>query len=1322
MHREALIANRVAGFGAVIERKRDLFMRTNLRTILTVVLAVSLFWSMAAGASVGPESDANRVYWDDAFRLPGIWGNVAASVRDSAGTLYIAGEFYSFEGSFSVYRMAKWNGTSWSPIPGAPVPKALAADNAGNVYVGGTFTTAGGVEANNIAKWDGTTWTPLGSGVDNTVYTITLDNAGNVYAGGYFSSAGGVAANYIAKWDGSTWAPLGGGVDATVRAIAIDNAGNVYTGGDGGADYFVCKWNGSAWSRVGGEVGGAMNAYVNAMVMDGAGNLYAGGGFTTVGGSTMTRIAKWDGTSWTPLGSGTDSDVLALAIDNAGNIYAGGWFSTAGGSEAKGVAKWDGAAWHSCGAGVYGDVKALLVDDAGNVCAGGVFHSAGEVSASNVAKWDGAAWSAYGTGNGIGSGFIYAVTADDAGNVYIGGDFRTAANNVVNKVARWDGAAWAPLGAGVDGRVYALMTDNAGNLFAGGAFSTAGGETANNIAKWDGAAWTPLGSGLNGNVRALAMDKAGNLYAAGTFSTAGGEPADRIAKWDGAVWTPLGSGVSGTVYSLATDNAGNVYAGGKFGAAGGAPANNVAKWDGAAWAPLGGGLLHSSIYVNALVTDDAGHLYAAGQFSSAGGVAVNNIAKWDGVAWAPLGSGLSNIAEGLAFDDAGNLFACGFFSTAGGVSVKMIARWDGSSWSSLGSGTGSNYCYSLAVKRNTVFVGGNFPVASAKPSHFFAVWQPRVNQSAATFSGAPGAKTLGNDVYGFYKPALMTDASTTVSYSGTLPITLTLNRADEILVDGKRINGAFTLGPEEVQFNGSGATLRVEFSEDDAAAFGVAYTDFRAAKLTYPADYPANMEAASVTSLGAGTPVPIRIENGKQIYAISVPLTAIGSTYGAVPQSRIAPPAATNPGAVVEQTAITWTWAWTDNSNGQADFKVFDDPGAGAPTTLQTTVAAGAFSWRHNGLTPNCQYACQVATTNGLLDGAKTAICARYTLAGPPSVGNNIVCDKPAGTSHLPGAVFTFTNPAGFGPGTHGGSAYKVSQFRYAWDTSASCSFSEGGAIWNSGALAQVPTSSGAYYLHLQSINGLGMPCGTLDYGPFLLDADPPVPIITGATTLTHTVRTLTIDFGEHVNGFSLPSDVLVVNGTASNLQATANPGEYTVDILGTGVNTVSVSIPEGAATDDATNPNNEMVAPFTFPFDGVAPSAAITLMDEAETGLHEVHFRVLFSEPLPFPLSAGDVSLTDGSLAGTIGVEEINTAQYTVTVALQDPKAQGTVGITLTPGAVTDEAGNPNEGAVSPLYTIQGVALPAAGLAGLASLLGLITLTATKKLRGKNR
>lgn len=68
-------------------------------------------------------------------------------------------------------------------------------------------------------------------------------------------------------------------------------------------------------------------------------DLYAGGEFITAGGVTVNHIAKRDGTSWSPLGSGVNGGVPALTFFN-GELYAGGQFTLAGGVSVNYVAKY----------------------------------------------------------------------------------------------------------------------------------------------------------------------------------------------------------------------------------------------------------------------------------------------------------------------------------------------------------------------------------------------------------------------------------------------------------------------------------------------------------------------------------------------------------------------------------------------------------------------------------------------------------------------------------------------------------------------------------------------------------------------------------------------------------------------------------------------------------------------------------------------------------------------------------------------------------------------------------------------------------------------
>jgi hypothetical protein len=75
--------------------------------------------------------------------------------------------------------------------------------------------------------------------------------------------------------------------------------------------------------------------------------LFAGGYFMNVGGVEASCVARWDGTSWSALGSGTDGSVYALAVFDDGadghpDLYAGGSFSVAGGISSSQIAQWFG--------------------------------------------------------------------------------------------------------------------------------------------------------------------------------------------------------------------------------------------------------------------------------------------------------------------------------------------------------------------------------------------------------------------------------------------------------------------------------------------------------------------------------------------------------------------------------------------------------------------------------------------------------------------------------------------------------------------------------------------------------------------------------------------------------------------------------------------------------------------------------------------------------------------------------------------------------------------------------------------------------------------
>lgn len=346
---------------------------------------------------------------------------------------------------------------------------------------------------------------------------------------------------------------------------------------------------------------------------DGSGpTLYAAGGFLTAGGTPVNKIAKLEGDHWTPLDTGiglSGGIVWAMTEFDDGTgpaLYVAGDFFEAGGITVNHIAKWDGSSWSALGAGTNATVRgALAVFDDGTgpaLYAGGDFTMAGGVPASRIARWDGQQWSPVEGGTGGFYNSVRALVVHDDGSgpaLYVGGKFETAGGVTVNGIARWDGQAWSEVGKGVSSdpdpvgpvRGLAVFDDGSGPaLYATGQFTLAGGVPASGIAKWDGQAWSALGAGLAMDPpvgmtgRRLAVLETGTrsvLYVAGSFTTAGGEPANYVACWDGSGWSPLDTGLDDVAFAVTVLDEGDgpaLIVGGIFSTAGDLLSPNLAKW------------------------------------------------------------------------------------------------------------------------------------------------------------------------------------------------------------------------------------------------------------------------------------------------------------------------------------------------------------------------------------------------------------------------------------------------------------------------------------------------------------------------------------------------------------------------------------------------------------------------------------------------------------------------------------------------------------------------------------------------------------------------
>lgn len=155
-------------------------------------------------------TNSQNVMWFDGTYVRGLGTGLSSNANAIAvmGTNVYFGGVFTNAGGATAKGIACWNGLKWSEVGGGIVGSgsvnALAVMGT-NLYAGGSFTNMGGVPANRIARWNGTTWAALGSGTSNGTLSapvFSLTAAGDdLYVGGTFTAAGGKPAYYLARWN-----------------------------------------------------------------------------------------------------------------------------------------------------------------------------------------------------------------------------------------------------------------------------------------------------------------------------------------------------------------------------------------------------------------------------------------------------------------------------------------------------------------------------------------------------------------------------------------------------------------------------------------------------------------------------------------------------------------------------------------------------------------------------------------------------------------------------------------------------------------------------------------------------------------------------------------------------------------------------------------------------------------------------------------------------------------------------------------------------------------------------------------------------------------
>ncbi|MBY0111488.1 MAG: hypothetical protein K2Y21_01600 [Phycisphaerales bacterium] len=533
----------------------------------------------------------------------------------------------------------------------------------------------------------------------------------------------------IAVWTGSQWTAVPGVFNGIVQSLLPLADGQLLAGGNfssiNGVNNLapIARWNGTTWTSLGTRTSIQIITVLSIVQLPG-GDIVAGG----TAKSTISNgrgIARWNGTSWSPLGtSGIPglASVRSLVFLPNGNLVAAGEFATIDGLTVNGVARWNGSAWAALGGGLTGGsgARSATVMSNGDLVIGGDFASAGAPGTAKLARWNGTSWSAIGTPPSF-------VSVDGAAALP-GGKLAISGGSFDRTVALWDGAAWTEIAKPINDylsnttRGLTLLPDGRLILFGRLIISAT---PAVNIASYKDGTWSAFGSGTSGSILAFAKLPDGRLVAGGGFRSIAGVNALGVAVYDGATWSPLGTGVNGTVKSLAVLPDGRLLVGGLFQSAGGVSASSLAVWNGTTWAAFGSGVSGANQTVEALLVAPDNKVYIGGSFNTLGGVAAANIGSWNGSSFAPLNTGLNSNVRALAWH-AGKLTAGGDFTDPLGIGRERIAAWNGSTWTSLGFGLGASIngvsevgCL-LPLPDGTLLVGGLFSQATV--SNGLGLW------------------------------------------------------------------------------------------------------------------------------------------------------------------------------------------------------------------------------------------------------------------------------------------------------------------------------------------------------------------------------------------------------------------------------------------------------------------------------------------------------------------------------------------------------------------------------------------------------------------------
>ena len=602
---------------------------------------------------------------------------------------------------------------------------ATAALPNGQVLIGGTFLSIGGVTSNFLARLnaDGSLDTAFKATVNGPVQAIALESNGQILIGGSFSLVDGFGRGNIARLntDGTIDGVFNPNANSNIDAIAIASNGQIYVGGG----FSLLAPNGSTTGYSVSDLARlntdgtldltfnpAPNGGVFAITIDSGGKILIGGGFTSIGAATRSYVARLlptgaiDTSSFDPE---PNLPVYAIAIQSNNQILIGGSFTavlpqtskagtaTTATNNPYGAQTVLPATGASAVTPIYvnhlarlntdgtldttfypdpdSDVLSIALQSNGAIVVGGILTS----FAPNY------------SGTGIIHNYVGRVNADGT----IDGSFTPSANQLVDSVTVLSnqdiliGGSFTALQA--SGSATPTSVNHVAILNPGGTLDTAFSLGAN--------------TAPTGQVRAFAQQPNGQVIFAGSFSPMDGSPAAYISRLNGdaSIDTTFDPGVDGPVNAVAVLPSG---------------ASTVIPSNAGVWLNSDGHVRFTySAASNGEIVCSAqqsnGQVIIGGLFSTFNGVSgLQNLVRLntDGSVDTTFNPILGGVVSAIVIQSDGKIVIGGGFLTVNGVDNSYLARLntDGSLDTAFAPQPNLQVLSLLLEPNGQIVVGGDF--------------------------------------------------------------------------------------------------------------------------------------------------------------------------------------------------------------------------------------------------------------------------------------------------------------------------------------------------------------------------------------------------------------------------------------------------------------------------------------------------------------------------------------------------------------------------------------------------------------------------------------